>query len=163
MTPLGSTGISQIPNEEPVLAAMQASMGDKSGVWLTAGKENGNGKITTLFIARYLYQPEQIFADSTGKIPSYKISTLDFGGRALFTADDGKFTFSGEAVYRSVLNKSIIKPSWRLCFSAGYEVGTNQQITFTFGRDFNGAIEKGGNLIAGLNYFIGLGGEKLLK
>ena len=139
------------------------SMGDRSGLWLTAGKENGNGKISSLFIARYLYQPEKIFADSTGKIPTNKISTFDFGGRALFTSDDSKFTVSSEVIYRSVLNKSIINPSWRLCFNACYEIGANQQITFTFGKDFDGAIEKGGNLIAGINYFIGLGGQKLLK
>jgi len=33
VTPLGSTGMSQIPNEAPVLAAMHASIGDKSGLY----------------------------------------------------------------------------------------------------------------------------------
>lgn len=32
-TPLGQTGISQIPNEAPVLAAMQSSIGGKSGLY----------------------------------------------------------------------------------------------------------------------------------
>ena len=31
--PLGHMGISQIPNEEPVIAAMQASLGDKPGLY----------------------------------------------------------------------------------------------------------------------------------
>ncbi len=32
-TPLGHTGISPIPNEEPVLAALQSSLGDKPGLY----------------------------------------------------------------------------------------------------------------------------------
>ena len=32
-TPLGRTGISQIPDEAPVLSAMQQSIGDKGGLY----------------------------------------------------------------------------------------------------------------------------------
>ena len=34
VTPLGTVGISQIPNEAPVLSAMTAAMGDKSGLYM---------------------------------------------------------------------------------------------------------------------------------
>lgn len=33
VTPLGSTGFSQVPNEQAVLSAMQSSMGDKAGLY----------------------------------------------------------------------------------------------------------------------------------
>lgn len=139
------------------------SIGDKAGVWLTAGHEGGNDKMSALFLARYLYQPEKIFADSTGKIPTKRISTFDMGGRFIYTSPDGKISVSAEAIYRSVLNKSVIDPSWRTVFNAGYQLGSNHQLTFTFGRDFNGVVEKGGTLVAGINYLIGLGGQRMLN
>lgn len=139
------------------------SVTDKSGLWLTAGHEGGNDKMSALFLARYLYQPESVYADSTGKIPAKRISTFDMGGRFIYTSPDGKFSVSAEAIYRSVLNKSVIDPSWRTVFNAGYQLGGNQQVTFTFGRDFNGFVEKGGNLVAGINYLVGLGGQRFLN
>jgi hypothetical protein len=44
-TPLGQMGFMPIPNEEPVIAAMQASMGDKPGLyffpWIDTNDPNG--------------------------------------------------------------------------------------------------------------------------
>src|SRR5579871_768970 len=37
LLPLGYTGFSEIPNEPPVLAAMQSSLGQKSGLYLFPG------------------------------------------------------------------------------------------------------------------------------
>lgn len=139
------------------------SIADRSGAWLTGGYDGGFNKISFLGIARYLYQPETLFADSTGKLPTNKISTFDAGTRLLYVSGNSKLNISFESIYRSVLNKSIVNPSWRVLFSAAYSVGANQQLTFSFGRDFNGTLEKSGNLIAGLNFIVGLGGDKTVE
>ncbi|MEK7200135.1 MAG: hypothetical protein AAB212_09495, partial [Bacteroidota bacterium] len=90
-------------------------------------------------------------------------STFDAGTRLLYVSGDSKLNISFESIYRSVLNKSIVNPSWRVLFSAAYSVGVNQQLTFSFGRDFDGTLEKSGNLIAGLNFIVGLGGDKTVE
>jgi hypothetical protein len=132
----------------------------KAGAWLTGGYENGNSGITTMFIARYLYHPDVIFADPTGKLGKDKASTFDAGARALLSAFKDKFTFSGEALYRSVLGTSELPSSWRLVFSAEYDIGKNQKLTFAFGRNFDGAISKGGNIVSAINFIAGFGGAR---
>jgi hypothetical protein len=136
------------------------SFADNAGAWLTGGYEGGNKALSIYGIARYLYQPEKIYADTTGTISNKKISTFDMGGRLLYATDNDKFNFSGEAIYRSVLNKSIIDPSWRVVFSAEYDLGFNKKLTFNFGRDFNGVVTKSGNLIAAINLIAGFGNKK---
>ena len=136
------------------------SLGDYSGAWLTGGYDGGNNKLSILGILRYLYQPESIFADPSGSIPTKNISTFDMGSRVLYATKDDKFEFSFESVYRSVLSTSIIKPSWRLNFSAEYDLGFNQKLSFTFGRDFDGVVTKGGNLITAINFIAGFGNKK---
>ena len=136
------------------------SFSEKAGAWLTGGYEGGNNKLSIYGVARYLYQPERIFADATNSISGKNISTLDMGTRVLYATKDDKFNLSFESVYRSVLNKSIIDPSWRLVFSAEYDIGFNQKLTLNFGRDYNGVISKDGNLIAALNFIIGFGNKK---
>ena len=130
----------------------------KAGAWLTGGYENGAKGLSVLGIGRYLYQPDKIFADDSGKIKSKNISTLDGGARLAYTGAQGKFSVSAEAIYRSVLNDNVIKPSWRFTFNAEYSVGFNQKLTFALGRNFNGTITKNGNLIAALNFIKGFGG-----
>lgn len=131
----------------------------KAGAWLTGGYENGAKGLSVLCIGRYLYQPDKIFADDSGKIKSKNISTLDGGARLAYSGAQGKFSVSAEAIYRSVLNDNIIKPSWRFTFNAEYSVGFNQKITFAVGRNFDGVITKSGNLIAALNFIKGFGGS----
>jgi len=62
---------------------------------------------------RYLYQPSKIFADESNVLQTNDISTLDAGAKAYLNALKGRFTLSAEAIYRSVLNKDLIDPSWR--------------------------------------------------
>lgn len=136
------------------------SMVSKAGAWLTGGYESGASGLSILGIARYLFQPDKIFADATGKLGSKNISTFDAGARLAFTGLEGKFTAGAEALYRSVLNKNTIDPSWRLVFNAEYSVGKNQKITLALGRNFDGTITKSGNLIAALNFIRGFGNNK---
>jgi hypothetical protein len=136
------------------------SFADNAGAWLTGGYEGGNRALSFYGVARYLYQPEKIYADTANIISNKKISTFDMGGRLLYATDNDKFNFGGEAIYRSVLNKSIIDPSWRVVFSAEYDLGFNKKLTFNFGRDFNGVVTKGGTLIAAINLIAGFGNKK---
>lgn len=139
------------------------SLINKAGAWLTGGYENGNKGITSMFIARYLYHPEVIFADPDGKISADHASTFDVGARFLLSTMNDKFTLSGEGLYRSVIGNTVLSPSWRLVLSTEYEIAKNRKVTFSFGRNFDGAISKGGNLIAAINFIAGFGGERKLK
>lgn len=139
------------------------SLVDRSGAWLTGGYEGGNKKLSFLAIARYLYQPEKIFADPSATIPSKNISTFDAGTRILYATGNDQFNFSFESVYRSVLTNSIIDPSWRLVFSAEYDIGFNQKLSFNFGRDFDGTTQKGGTLIGAINFISGFGNKRVIK
>jgi hypothetical protein len=134
----------------------------RGGAWLTGGNENGNTGVTTLFIARYLFNPESVFADPNGLIKQKDISAFDAGIRLLLTAAKGRFILSGESIYRSLLGNYGIDPSWRLVFNSEYDVGLNKKLTFSFGRDFDGTLSKGGNLIAALNLIMGFGTERKL-
>ena len=132
----------------------------RGGAWLTGGNENGNRGITSMFIGRYLYNPESIFADPNNVLKEENISTFDAGARFLVNAAKGKFSFSSEALYRSIIGNSDIDPSWRLVFNTEYDVGFNKKLTFSFGRDFDGTVSKGGNLVAALNLLMGFGSER---
>jgi hypothetical protein len=132
----------------------------RGGAWLTGGNENGNRGITSMFIGRYLYNPETIFADPNNVLKEENISTFDAGARFLVNAAKGKFSFSSEALYRSILGNGDIDPSWRLVFNTEYDVGFNKKLTFSFGRDFDGTVSKGGNLVAALNLLMGFGSER---
>ena len=72
-------------------------------------------------------------------------------------------SFSAEAIYRSVLGKSVIDPSWRLVLNAEYNLGANRKLTFAFGRDFDGTISKAGNLIAAINFIAGFGNDRKIS
>jgi hypothetical protein len=136
------------------------SLVSKAGAWLTGGYESGNQGFSFLGIGRYLYQPDKIFADDTGRISTKNISTFDAGARVALNAFQGKFSVNAEAIYRSVLNDNVIKPNWRFTFNAEYSVGINQKITFAFGKNFDGTVTKSGNLIAAINFIRGFGSNK---
>jgi hypothetical protein len=136
------------------------SLADKSGLWLTGGYNTP--RIALLGIVRYLYQPDSIFADTSGKIPTTKVSTLDGGASFNYNSADKKFNLSLEAVYRGVLGSSVVTPSWHVVFSASYSLADSKMLCLNFGRDFNGQMETGGNLVAGINLILGFGGAKKL-
>jgi hypothetical protein len=140
---------------------IEYSLADKAGLWLTGGYVKRI--VSILGIVRYLYQPDSIFADSTGKLPTSKVSTLDGGLSLNITSTNTKFNLALEAVYRSVLNRhSPITPSWHVVLNASYSLGDNKLISLNFGRDFDGVLASGGNLIAGLNLVLGFGGAKTI-
>ncbi len=135
----------------------------RGGAWLTGGLEGGNNGLTALFITRYLYNPETLFAAPNNMLQTSDVSTFDAGARLLLSAAKGKFTLSTEALYRSVFNVAEIDPSWRFVLNTEYDVGRNKKLTFTFGKDFDGTISTGGNVIAALNLILGFGGERSIS
>lgn len=133
----------------------------RAGAWLSGGYINDEKNISLLAIARYLYNPKNIFADDAGLLKKETVSTFDAGARILANFLDGKLTFGSEAIYRSVLKKaSVLKPSWRWGVTAEYAVFNNTKLAFSFGRDFDGAYVKGGNVFSALNFIFGFGNEK---
>lgn len=136
------------------------SIADKTGAWLTGGYNTP--RTAFLGIVRYLYQPDSIFADPKGKFPTTKVSTLDGGASFNYNSSDKRFNLAMEGVYRSVLGKTMLSPSWHIVFSASYNFADNKLLSFSIGRDFNGQVETGGDLIAGLNLILGFGGPRTL-
>jgi hypothetical protein len=136
------------------------SLTSKAGAWLTGGYENGNKGISVLGIARYLYQPAKLYANSSNDLLTANISTLDAGARLIYTGLEGKFTLSAEALYRSVLTSNTISPDWRYTFNTEYEIGLNKKLTLALGKNFDGTTTKSGNIIAMLNLIAGFGSSK---
>ena len=135
----------------------------KSGAWLTGTYDTGKAW-SFLGIARYLYQPDKILADVTGLLDTKNISTFDSGFRLIYKEQaKQKLSISTEGLYRSVLNKNSIDPSWRVVLNASYDLGKNQVLTLTFGKDFDNSLIKDGNLITALNYIIGFGSNGKIK
>jgi hypothetical protein len=103
----------------------------RAGAWLTGGYEGGSRKPSALAILRYMYQPARIFADDAGILNTADISSFDAGARMLFKGSNGRFILSLEALYRSVLNKNTINPSWRFVGNAEYDIGFNKKLTIS--------------------------------
>jgi hypothetical protein len=136
------------------------SLVSKAGAWLTGGYDNSRKGISALGIARVLFQPDKIFADDNGTLNSKDITTFDIGGKLAVTAMKGKFSFNTEYIRRAVLTKNSIPSSWRLVFNTEYDVGFNQKLTLSLGRNFDGTITKDGNIIAAINFIKGFGSSK---
>ncbi|WP_412468370.1 hypothetical protein [Pedobacter sp. KLB.chiD] len=125
-----------------------------SGVWTTFGYNWANGS-SVLGLARYLYNPDEVFALDNMKNSITNLSTFDTGLRFIFTK--GRFGGGAEALYRSILTSGTAKPSWRLVANADYALADNQKIIFSFGRNFDGTVTKNGNLVAALTLLFGFG------
>lgn len=125
-----------------------------SGIWTTFGYNWANGS-SVLGLARYLYNPDEVFALDNIKNDIGNISTFDSGLRYIFT--NGKFGGGAEALYRRILSSATVKPSWRIVANADYALSDNQKIIFSFGRNFDGTVTKNGNLVAALTVLFGIG------
>jgi hypothetical protein len=131
----------------------------KAGAWFTACHTSKNTPTSFLGYLRYLYNPKTTFADPNLRLEN--LHTLDFGGRFITTPMDNKLLLSAEFIYRSILNTANATSSWRVIFNVEYVVGTNQRLTFNFGRNFDGETYKGGNIVSALNFLIGFGQQKV--
>jgi hypothetical protein len=130
-----------------------------AGIWTNLGYTTNKGH-SFLFLVRYLYNPDQIFAKDNAPNDIGNISTLDNGFKYAYSRSQSKFNCSIEAIYRSVLSSNTVDPSWRLIVNADYSIWQNQKLTFSFGRNFDGAISEDGNLVAALSFLTGFGNKR---
>jgi hypothetical protein len=129
----------------------------KKALWVVGGWDLECG-LSALGILRYQHNPDKIFADDKGVLKDVKnVETLDYGGSIQFNQEDSKFILSTEYIYRSVLGNSIVPSSYRFTINASYEIAKNSALTFSFGRNYDKTTEKGGNLIAAINFIQGFG------
>jgi hypothetical protein len=132
----------------------------KNATWLTFGWLYKNG-FSILGIGRYQYNPDKVFADSGEALKSINVNTLDGGMRLDYSGNQkSRFSINGEFIYRSVLNSSVVKPSWRATVNANYEIKKNNILTFSFGRDFDKKIYKDGNVVAAISLIAGFGNSQ---
>jgi hypothetical protein len=133
----------------------------KAGIWTTYGNE-GREQVSWQVLARYLYNPENVFMNEADSLEMQNIHNLDAGGRLSFDSKNNRFSFGLEFLGRAVLNDVGLDPTWRTTANASYDLGNNRLVTFSLGKNFDGTVSKSGNLIAALNFLVGLGGKKEL-
>ena len=136
----------------------------KYGAWLTLSHE-GMKNFSFLIVARELFQKEESYTDENDNILIADLHHTDGGIR--FILDKDKFSFSLEALGRMTGGGDHIKKenksAWKLLLNASYDLGNNKIITFNFGRDFDGTVNKDGNLIAALNLVLGFGSKRKIN
>ncbi len=133
-----------------------------AGVWTTLSWDS-TGNFPFQLMGRYLYNPGEVFMGAADSLDMQDIHNIDGGARITYAPQQGRFNFSAEALYRTVLNVDGIDPSWRLVANAQFAVSSNNLLTFSFGKHFDGTLTKDGNLIAALNLLIGLGDKRKLR
>jgi hypothetical protein len=129
----------------------QNSIVQKAGAWLNGGYEDKS--FNMLAVARYMTAFNSA-VDSEGKLKNQ--SNFDAGLKLEMDALDKKFTLSIESISR-FLKDTVV---YRYTINASYQVGTNQALTFSLGRDFAGSKQSGGNLIAALNFVKAFGTKR---
>lgn len=90
--------------------------------------------------------------------------SCDFGLKLGFAqALPRSITANFEFLRREVIENKTFDNSWRLAFSADYEVSANMKLTLSLGRDFAGVITKEGNLFGLLGFAAGLGSRRKIE
>lgn len=91
-----------------------------------------------------------------------RYTTWDNGLRLAFNTTNQKFTFSGEIISRRLFNTPSAGKDFvtKYLLSAEFQVGKNQRLSFTYGRDFENRITKDGNVIGLLNFVTGFFSKK---
>lgn len=135
------------------------SLVSSAGFWTTLSWDT-SGNFPFQLMGRYLYNPDHVFIGAADSLKMQDIHNLDAGARLSFAPPQGRFSFSAEALFRTVLNADAIDPTWRLVANAQYAVSTNNLLSFSFGKHFDGTTTKDGNLVAALNFLVGLGGKR---
>lgn len=132
--------------------------------WITAGWEYPEANF--LMVARYSENFNHLLRNNDGVlVKDINVGSLDFGGR-LYKDFTSKFTISCEYIKRvaifnaTTLDKyNVAHPTTtdRYTLSLNYKVGKNKNLSFVYGKDFDNVYTKQGNLVAALNFLVGLG------
>lgn len=131
---------------------------NKIGLWVTTGYESSEG-INIFVIGRYLKNIDASVTDDSNTTEVKTFSNFDIGASISLDNLHG-FSISGEYIYRNYSSIENIKSKYKLTLNVSYEVGKNQLLTFTFGRNFEGKTKTGGNIIAALNLLLGFGSKR---
>jgi hypothetical protein len=135
----------------------------KFGIWSTFGYAGEKG-CTFLLLVRDLYKEKDLYRVNDSMLRMGSLNHLDGGLRFLF--EKNKFSVSLEALARYTSGPKDIKAAnqlaWKSMLNLGYDLGENRILSFNVGRDFDGTVSKGGNLIAAVNLVIGLGSKRQL-
>jgi len=137
------------------------SVGGRAGLWTTFGYEGEKG-LSLLGLGRTLYTPNFAFTNTSGNLDTANVANYDFGGRILYEYPGKSFSLSAEGIYRGSFG-NVYDPMYRLTFNVGYEVYRNMKLTFMFGRDYDGAISRDGNVITAIQLLMGFGSKKNMK
>jgi len=129
----------------------------KAAAWLTVANEWESG-LSLLGIARFIRNPDALFADEFGVVNSDDLSIFDFGLKILYARD--KFVFSFEGIGQSVSGDSSIESGTKYLINSEYTLSKNMRLSLTFGKDFNNMITKQGNVISTLNFLMGFGSKR---
>ena len=130
----------------------------KYGLWLTGGWEWQN-RTNFFFVSRLLFNPKESLITADKKTNVNDNVHLDLGAKVILTSIN-KLTIAGEYVYRTTLNNALIPVTNKYVLLIDYQLPSNKVITFSFGKDFDGTIQRGGNLIAALNFVAGFGSSR---
>lgn len=140
----------------------------KFATWLTFGYEGHNGS-NIMFLLRYAASFNRFYRNDLNIIvKDINIGNLDMGLRFYQDFND-KLTISVEYIHRlpfyngsAYLINHVSSPSKtdKYDFSLNYKVGKNQNLSFTYGKNFDNTTTKTGNLIAAVSFVIGLGSAR---
>jgi len=94
-----------------------------------------------------------------------RYSSWDNGVRLAFNTASQKFSFSGEFISRKLFNTPSTGKDFviKYLLSVDLQLGKNQRLSFTYGRDFENRITKDGNVIGLLNFVTGFFNKKTLE
>jgi hypothetical protein len=134
---------------------------NKGGAWLTIGYEWEAG-LSALAILRYLYHPDQVYADEQHVLKQGDLQSFDGGLRLLYNKGESPFTGGAEIIYRSVLNYKDIPATWRFTVNLDYKLKKNTLLSLSLGKDYDGTYNKDGRLLAALNLLLGFGNGRQL-
>lgn len=133
----------------------------KIGAWLVFGGDfNVKAKRSNTFLTllKYLNTPNVNDTVTCSCGQSYfrnSVSNIDFGARYISTWSN--FSLSGEVLFRTESNQ---RPKNKYLIDLSYSTGDNKLIIFSFGKEFEGSPYRKGNLVAALNFLVGLGSKK---
>lgn len=124
----------------------------RSGLWTTFGYESIDFTgFSFLGVAKYFYDPNYLYFNEQNMPANIQSNQADFGIRALYKHK--KFFASLEYVYK--LRDEIIDGlanTDKYVANFSYDLGNNNKLTLTLGKNFDNTVTKEGNLISMFNF-----------
>jgi hypothetical protein len=144
---------------------INASSLTNSSVWLTIGYDGfktdtaDNSYFSILGLSRLVIDnADELYKSGVNE----RYTSWDNGVRLGFNTASQKFAFSGEIISRRLFNTPSAgkKVVTKYLFSVELQIGKNQRLSFSYGRDFENRITKDGNVIGLLNFVTGFFNKK---